>query len=131
MSDITITENPIELAKELGPAGDARVGPHVGVATIALNMAMKYHDISTVQDGTLYQQYKLEGRNMAPLHLDMVFETAIHIERHLVKSNERIMLMLLDQLTELSPDDAEKDKPQQPADLGEDADPSAGSGVPD
>ena len=68
-----VTLDPKEMAKELGPAADARIGPAVGVASIALNMAMKYHDINTVQDGALYQQYKLEGKNMRPLHFDMVF----------------------------------------------------------
>ena len=86
-----IVTSPKDLAKELGPAADAPVGTCMGVASIALNMAMKYHDIMTVQDGALYQQYKLEGKNLRPLHLDMVFETAIQIERHLVASNKRIM----------------------------------------
>lgn len=31
------------------------VGPMIGVVTIALNLALKYHDINTVQDGTLKQ----------------------------------------------------------------------------
>jgi hypothetical protein len=69
---------------------DAPVGPMVGIAAIALNMALKYHDINTVQDGTLYQQYKLEGKNMHGLHLDMVFATAIQIEEHFVAANKRI-----------------------------------------
>ena len=67
-----------------------------GVAAIALSMAMKYHAINTVQDGTLYQQYKLEGKNMTPLHLDMVFETAIKIERHLMASSPRIAGIVID-----------------------------------
>ncbi len=93
--------NPKELAKELGPAADAPIGPWVGVASIALNMAMKYHDINTIQDGALYQQYKLEGRNMRSLHIDMVFETAMQIEKHLVRSHKRIADALLEQLVEL------------------------------
>lgn len=97
----TITMDPRDLAKELGPAADAPIGPWVGVASIALNMAMKYHDITTVQDGALYQQYKLEGRNMRSLHIDMVFETAMKIEKHLVRSHKRIADALLEQLVEL------------------------------
>ena len=115
-----ITEDPRELAKELGPAADARVGPFVGVASIALNMAMKYHDIATVQDGTLYQQYKLEGRNLQPLHIDMVFETAIQIEKHLIDANQRITDLLLDQLAKLDaeeppPAEASGGEPEKPA----------------
>lgn len=113
-----VTIDPKDLAKELGPAADAPIGPWVGVASIALNMAMKYHDINTVQDGALYQQYKLEGRNMRNLHIDMVFETAIQIEKHLIRSHKRIADALLDQLVEAgatveeSPAPAETDKPE-------------------
>lgn len=102
----TITMDPRELAKELGPAADAPIGPWVGVASIALNMAMKYHDISTIQDGALYQQYKLEGRNIRTIGLDDVFETAVRIEKHLIKSHKRIAVALLDQLTELDAPEA-------------------------
>lgn len=79
-------------------APDVRLAPAHGIATIALSLAMKYHDIATVQDGQLYQQYKLEGRNMVPLHLDMVFETAIRIERHLIASSDRIAEIIVDAL---------------------------------
>lgn len=74
---------------------DAAIGPMMGVAAIALNMAMKYHDISMIQDGQLYQQYKLEGRNMVPLHLDMVFHTAVQIEAHLVAANKRVAMLFV------------------------------------
>ena len=102
----SVTLDPKEMAKELGPAADAPVGPHIGVASIALNMAMKYHDINTIQDGALYQQYKLEGRNIRPLHLDMVFETAIQIERHLVGAHKRVTDALLAALIELDAEEA-------------------------
>ena len=110
-----VTLDPKEMAKELGPAADARIGPAVGVASIALNMAMKYHDINTVQDGALYQQYKLEGKNMRPLHIDMVFETAIQIEKHLVGANKRVMDALLATLVEI---EAEETGPSPNADEG-------------
>lgn len=103
---VELTMDPKDLAKELGPAADAKIGPCMGVASIALNMAMKYHDINTVQDGALYQQYKLEGRNMRNLHLDDVFETAIKIEKHLVGSNKRVMDALIASLEEM--DDPDK-----------------------
>lgn len=74
---------------------NAAVGPMVGISAIALNMALKYHDINTVQDGVLYQQYKMEGRNVRDLHLDMVFETAIQIEEHLIAANKRVAKMLV------------------------------------
>lgn len=82
---------------DLGEAGkDLPLGVAHGIAAIALQMAIKYHDIGTVQDGTLYQQYKLEGRELVPLDLSMVFETAIQIERHLLHSSERIAEMVVE-----------------------------------
>ena len=93
---------------------DAQIGPMVGVAAIALNMALKYHDTTIVDDGVLYQQYKMEGRNMVPLHLDMVFATAMQIEEHLIKANRRVTrLMVLACLPE-EEQDSEPDKTSEP-----------------
>lgn len=82
--------------KELAPIGDTKLATSHGIAAVALTLAMKYHDINTVQDGALYQQYKLEGRNMRDLNIDMVFETAIKIEAHLLASSERIADFVVD-----------------------------------
>jgi hypothetical protein len=115
--------DPEETAKELGPAADAPIGPNIGIASIALNMAMKYHDINTIQDGALYQQYKLEGRNIPALHLDMVFETAIQIERHLIGANKRVTEVLLTMLAEIGVAEAPAadDQALIPGDLAPDA----------
>jgi hypothetical protein len=86
--------------KELEPLKDTPIAPAHGIAAIALNMALKYHDISTVQDGTLYQQYKLEGKNLPPLHLDMVFDTAMKMEAFLLGASERIAKLVVDAITE-------------------------------
>jgi hypothetical protein len=95
------TGNPFQEIQ--AQAGDVKIAPAHGIAAIALHLAMKYHDINTVQDGALYQQYKLEGKNMRELTLDSVFETAIRIERHLLASSDRIAAALLEALAE--PDD--------------------------
>lgn len=86
-----------ELAK-ISP--NTPIAPAHGIAAIALSMAMKYHDINTVQEGALYQQYKLEGKNMAPLHLDMVLDTATKIEAWLLGASERIASLVIDAVTE-------------------------------
>ena len=100
--------------KELAGQGlDAPVAPAHGIAAIALSMAMKYHDISTVKDGALYQQYKLEGKNITPLHLDMVFETAIQIERHLLGSSDRIAKLVVDAIEFKVEEDEAKTEPAQ------------------
>ncbi len=88
----------------------AAVAVPQGVAAIALTMAMKYHDMSMIKDGQLYQQYKLEGRNIRNIELSDVFETAIQIERHLMAANERVSAWMLEALevaiTEADADDA-------------------------
>lgn len=84
-----------ELAEQ---AGDTKLAPAHGIAAIALSMALKYHEINTVQDGQLYQQYKLEGRNMRDLNLDIVFETAIRIELHLLAASDRIANVVVEAL---------------------------------
>lgn len=86
-------DDPLEA---LNPIKETPVAPAVGVAALALNFALKYHGINTVQDGTLYQQYKLEGRNMRDLQLADVFETAILMEMHLLGSSERIAKLVVD-----------------------------------
>jgi hypothetical protein len=91
---------------------DAPIAPATGIAAIALNMALRYHDINTVQDGALYQQYKLEGRNMGTLHLDHVFETAIRMEAHLLGASDRIAKIVIDAIADPPPDDND----QSPAD---------------
>ncbi len=74
----------------------APVATAPGIAAIALSMAMKFHDINTVQDGILYQQYKLEGKNLHGLHLDDVFETAMRIELHLLGASVRLAEIVVD-----------------------------------
>lgn len=85
-----------DLVKELEPMKDTPIAPAHGIAAMALNFALKYHDIQMVKDGALYQQYKLEGRNFTNLHLDHVFETAIRIEMHLLAASERIAKVVID-----------------------------------
>jgi len=83
--------------EELAPhLGNTPVAPAHGIAAIALSMAMKFHDINTVQDGLLYQQYKLEGKNMRGLHLDDVFETAMRMEAFLLGASKRIAKLVVD-----------------------------------
>lgn len=74
------------------------IAPAHGIAAMALGFALKYHDVSTIRDGTLYQQYKLEQRNIREIGLDDVFETAIRIEKHLLASSDRISALIVEAL---------------------------------
>lgn len=89
-------DNPLDLPE----LGGARVATAHGIAAIALSLAMKYHDINTIHEGALYQQYKLEGRNLTELNIDVVFETAIKIEAHLLASSDRIGRLVVDALAQ-------------------------------
>lgn len=98
--------------KELEPhLGNTPVAPAHGIAAIALTMALKYHDTTMIKDGALYQQYKLEGKNIRPLILDEVFETAIRIEMHLLGSSDRIAKLIVDALEVRVEDDPPADAP--------------------
>ena len=92
-----MTDDPL---KDLAPIEGTPVAPAHGIAAVALTLALRYHDIATVQDGALYQQYKLEGKNMHPFHLDMVFETAMKMEAYLLGSSERIAQLVVDAISE-------------------------------
>jgi hypothetical protein len=59
-------------------------------------MAMKYWDMNMVKDGALYQQYKLEGRNIPSMHLDLVFEVAREIEVHILGAPNRLSNVIFD-----------------------------------
>lgn len=103
----------------LESAKDTPIAPAHGIAAIALNMAMKYHDMNMIRDGALYQQYKLEGRNIGSLNLDVVFETAIRIEMHLLGASDRIAKIVVEALEfKIDEDDPEK------GETGPDTDPA-------
>lgn len=91
-------ENESAPFKELAPLGDAPIAPAHGIAAIALNMSMKYHDMGMVKDGALYQQYKLEGRNIRTVGLDDMFADAARIEGWLLGSSDRIAKIIVDAL---------------------------------
>jgi hypothetical protein len=101
-----------ELIEVAAVSPNTPVAPAHAIASIALSMAMKYHGINTVQDGALYQQYKLEGKNMQSLHIGMVLETAARLEAWLLGSSERIASLMIDALdvkvTEESEDEKEE-----------------------
>lgn len=85
------------------------VAPAHGIAALALSIAVKYHDMGMIKDGVLYQQYKMEGRNIHTLGLEEVFETAIKIEKHLLGSSDRIAKVIIDALEVKVEDDPPAD----------------------
>lgn len=110
------------LMKELGEiAPNLPMSAAHGISAMAMTLALKYHDINTIQDGTLYQQYKLEGRNIHGLHLDMVFHTALQIEAHIIGSPNRLTAMferdlvgaVRDVLSDAFAEDATPDETEQ------------------
>jgi hypothetical protein len=103
------------ILQEISDAGVGKfeVAPAHGIAALALAMAMKYHSINTVQDGVLYQQYKMEGKNMEPLSIHMVFETAMQIEAHLLASSDRIASIVVHAIS--AGIDADEQQPDEAA----------------
>ncbi len=112
MSEKTDKDNAAAPFQELAQhMGSMPVAPAHGIAAIALSLAMKYHDIGTVQDGTMYQQLKLEGKNLQPLTLDAVLETAAQMEAWLLASNERIAALVVDAIASGAEEHSEAVKP--------------------
>lgn len=120
LNDKPEADNPFHAIQKISP--NTPIAPAHGIAAIALGMALKYHDIATVQDGTLYQQYKLEGRNMRDLQIDYVFDTAIQIERHLIASEKRIADIIVSAIN-LAIEDVEEPPPGETADSASPAHP--------
>jgi plasmid maintenance system antidote protein VapI len=87
-------DNPLNLPG----VENAPMSPAVGVAAVALSLAIKQVDSTLVKDGVLYQQYKMEGKNIKAIGLEDVFETAIAFERHLMSAPNRLSDMILDGL---------------------------------
>ena len=115
MTDIQDTE-----FADLEPVKDLPINNPTGIAAIALTLAMRYHDMSMIKDGALYQQYKLEGRNILNIALADVFDTAIQIEAHLMGASERFADLVIDVIQEAAntetdaavpPDDASPSTP--------------------
>lgn len=96
MNGNDVKEMTDDMAKDLAPIADTPIAPAHGIAAIALNMALKYHDINMVKDGVLYQQYKLEGKNFRPFTVDEVFETAMRMEAWLLGASDRIAKIVID-----------------------------------
>lgn len=98
MSEPTADDDALgpEAMKDMNAIAHAPLPPGIAIGAVALNFALKYHGINIVSDGVLYQQYKLEGRNLQPLHLDDVFETAIKMEQHLLATSDRIAKIVID-----------------------------------
>ena len=110
---------------------DTPIPPAIGIGALALNFALKYYDIGTVQDGTLYQQLKLEGRNLPQLHLDMVFETARRMEQHLLATSDRIAAIVIDALEYGAAHDDPEPEPEAPTSPRRSSPPTSGDPADD
>ena len=90
MSDFTDANPLSDMSEVLPPDAKVQLSSGTAIAALGLSMALRYHDINTVQDGTLYQQYKLEGKDMHGLHIEHVLETAKIFEAHILSAPNRM-----------------------------------------
>lgn len=91
-------------------ADNAPIPTSVGIAAIALNMALKWHDMRLIKDGALYQQKKLAGENFEFIDLNSVFETAKQIEAHLMHSPDRLSGLVLEVIEDVLAQAGEADE---------------------
>lgn len=80
----------IDVEKELGEANarlpiviDGQLPLEFQVRSIALTIAQRHCGDTVIKDGVMYQQYKMEGRNMKALDYGDVVKMAIIFERYL------------------------------------------------
>lgn len=80
----------IDVKKELDEANarlpviiDGPLPTEIQVRSIALTIAQRHTGDTVVKDGVMYQQYKMEGKNLKPLSYDDVLKAAIVFERYL------------------------------------------------
>jgi plasmid maintenance system antidote protein VapI len=94
------------------PGGeDLPINPMVGIGAIALNMAINYLDMTVVKDGQLYQQLKIEGKEIKGVSLETAFHYAKQIERHLMGTSDRIAGIVLDAISHGIASDEEGNQP--------------------
>lgn len=77
------------LLAELEPVQDAPLTPSVAISALALNLALKWHDMCLIKDGSLYQQKKLEGANITLIDMPDVLATAQRFEAWLLSGQVR------------------------------------------
>lgn len=95
MADATDKSGINYLADEaLAPVADVPLSTSTTISALALNFAMKYHESTIIKDGTLYQQFKMEGRNIEVLAFEDVFVTAAKVEAWLLNGPNRHAALL-------------------------------------
>lgn len=77
-SDNPIDDLPVEVSS--APLG---LTHEEGIRATALAMAVRYHGDTIVKDGQMYQQFKLEGKNMQPTAPLLILQIAMDFERYL------------------------------------------------
>lgn len=96
-----MSEGKDQFLEDVGMDGlpkDTKMTESMLISTVALNMAMKWHDIGVVKDGAMYQQLKLEGKNLPVLTLPDVLATAQAFEAHLLAGPNRHAEMLSERI---------------------------------
>jgi hypothetical protein len=63
-----IADTPLDLTKD------------EKLRSMALMLAIRHHGDTVIKDAGIYQQYKMEGRNMQPLNDELVIATAVRYE---------------------------------------------------
>ena len=78
----------------------APVSASTAIAALAMNFALKWFDMTMVKDGTLYQQYKMEQRNITVIDFPDILKKAAEFEAWLINSDNRQMEQLTPGLIE-------------------------------
>lgn len=76
------------------------VSPAHGISAVALNLALKWFDITMIKDGVMYQQKKMDGSNIISIDLSDVLEVAKKFELHIMSGPSRLSGIMLEAFSE-------------------------------
>lgn len=100
MTDDTLTLSDEDNLLKLPAGVDGPIPSGVAVGALALNFALKYYDMRLVKDGVMYQQLKLEQKELGTFGLQDVFEIAKQIEVHLLATSDRVASLVVEALVD-------------------------------
>ncbi len=113
---------PLDGLEDIPANTQIRMSESTMIATVALNMALKWHDTSVIKDGTMYQQLRMEGKEIRSLCLDHVFDTAKLFERHIMEASGRLTELTMETINGVLNDlRVEREETDEPLDEEDDA----------
>ena len=85
---------------DLAAVKDVPMSESLMIATVALNMSLRWHDMGMIKDGVLYQQKKMEGANINYIDKSDIIKTAEEFEAYFLAAPLRHARMLEERIVD-------------------------------